>query len=189
MSFLAPGLILALDLIVLLVIFAFTIRKRVKDKHSGSASGKRFSRLNKPVSFFDQNVRLKKYQSLQDSDLALESRITHVQRSETAFGGNFSAFDSKDDNELITDLDLFIQSMSKCIGTEEFGLSFEFSNLTFQPKKALKPIHFRGDGKDRSGFSLGRDGGFRRREIYFRQRPDGQASTHWWYYKNKWGAG
>ncbi|KAI4280790.1 MAG: hypothetical protein L6R35_005823 [Caloplaca aegaea] len=147
MSFLAPGLILALDLIVLLVIFALTICKRFKDRHSGSASGKRFSRLNKPVSFFDQNVRLKKYQSLQDSDLALESRITHVQRSETAFGGNFSAFDSKDDNELITDLDLFIQSMSKCIGTEEFGLSFEFSNLTFQPKKALKPIMSEVTGK------------------------------------------
>ncbi|KAL9016530.1 MAG: hypothetical protein Q9185_006107 [Variospora sp. 1 TL-2023] len=147
MSFLAPGLILALDLNVLLVIFALTIRNRFKDKHSGSASGKRFSRLNKPVSFFDQNLRLKKYQSLQESDLALESRITHVQRSETAFGGNFSAFDSKDDNELVTDLDLFIQSMSKCIGTEEFGLSFEFSNLTFQPKKALKPIMSEVTGK------------------------------------------
>ncbi|KAL8644481.1 MAG: hypothetical protein Q9210_007234, partial [Variospora velana] len=122
MSFFAPGLILALDLIVLLVIFAFTIRIHFKDKHSGSASSKRFSRLNKPASFFDQNVRLKKYLSLQDSDIALESRITH--------------------------------SMSKCIGTEKFGLSFEFSNHKFQPKKALKPIMSEVTGKIDRG-SLG----------------------------------
>lgn len=140
MSFLPPGLILALDIIVLLAMFAFSIRKHFKDKHGSSAKGKRFSRLNEPATFFDKNQRLKQYQSLQDSDIALESRITHVQRSETGFGGNFTPIDSKDDNELITDLDLFIQSMSKCIGTEKFGLSFEFSDLKYQPKKAPKPI-------------------------------------------------
>ncbi|KAL8949179.1 MAG: hypothetical protein Q9222_004692 [Ikaeria aurantiellina] len=84
--------------------------------------------------------RAKKYQNLADSDIALESRITHVQRSDTAFGGNFTPIDSKNDDELISDLDLFIQSMSKCIGTEKFGLSFEFTDLRFQPKKAKKPI-------------------------------------------------
>ncbi len=140
MSFLPPGLILAIDVLVLLIMFAFKIRNYFKDKHVSNARGKRFSRLNKRASFFDKNQRLNKYKSLQDSDIALESRITHVQRSETGFGGNITPIDSKDDNEGITDLDLFIQSMSKCIGTEKFGLSFEFSDLSFQPKKLPRPI-------------------------------------------------
>ncbi|KAI4178861.1 MAG: hypothetical protein LQ346_007331, partial [Caloplaca aetnensis] len=140
MSFLPPGLILALDVLVLLIMFAFKIRNYFKDKHASSARGKRFSRLNKRASFFDKNQHSKQYKSLQDSDIALESRITHVQRSETGFGGSITPIDSKDDNELITDLDLFIQSMSKCIGTEKFGLSFEFSDLSFHPKKLPRPI-------------------------------------------------
>ncbi|KAL8726678.1 MAG: hypothetical protein Q9166_006546 [cf. Caloplaca sp. 2 TL-2023] len=139
-----PGflcLILAIDTIVILAMVVFSIRMHFKNKHDTNSKGKRFSRLNKTASFFDKNHQAKKYHSLQDDDIALESRITHVQRSDTAFGGNFTPIDSqKDDNELISDLDMFIQSMSKCIGTEKFGLSFEFNDLRFQPKKAKRPI-------------------------------------------------
>ncbi|KAL8805817.1 MAG: hypothetical protein Q9182_001729 [Xanthomendoza sp. 2 TL-2023] len=141
MSFLPPGLILAIDTIVMLAMMAFSVRRHFKNKHDSSSGGKRFARLNKRASFFDKNHRAKKYHSLEDDDIALESRITHVVRSDTAFGGNFTPIDShRDDTELISDLDLFIQSMSKCIGTEKFGLSFEFTDLKFQPKKAKKPI-------------------------------------------------
>ncbi|KAL8668284.1 MAG: hypothetical protein Q9168_007087 [Polycauliona sp. 1 TL-2023] len=141
MTFLPPGLVLAVDTLVVCVMLFFGIRRYFKNKHNTNSSGKRFSRLNKPASFFDKNSKAKKYQSLEDDDIALESRITHVQRSDTAFGGNFTPIDAqKDDNELISDLDMFIQSMSKCIGTEKFGLSFEFNDLSFQPKKAKKPI-------------------------------------------------
>ncbi|KAI4266860.1 MAG: hypothetical protein L6R38_008512, partial [Xanthoria sp. 2 TBL-2021] len=140
MTFLPPGLILAVDTLVILAMVLFSIRRYFKNKHDTSSRGKRISRLNKPASFFDKNYQAKKYRSLQDDDIALESRITHVQRSDTAFGGNFTPIDAKDDYELISDLDMFIQSMSKCIGTEKFGLSFEFTDLKFQPKKAKKPI-------------------------------------------------
>ncbi|KAL8717542.1 MAG: hypothetical protein Q9225_005220 [Loekoesia sp. 1 TL-2023] len=140
MSFLPPGLILVVDVIVLVALLAFNIWSHFKNKHKTSSKGRRFSRLNRPVTFLDKNQHLKKYQSLQDDDLALESRITHVQRSDTGFGGNFTPIDAKGDDELISDIDLFIQSMSKCIGNEKFGLSFEFSDLKFQPKKASKPI-------------------------------------------------
>ncbi|KAI4245545.1 MAG: hypothetical protein LQ352_006543, partial [Teloschistes flavicans] len=96
------------------------------------------TRLTRPSSFFDQN---RKYYSLGDDDIVLEPRITNVVRAETGFGGNFTPIDPQtDDNALISDLDLFIQSMSKCIGTEKFGLSFEFTDLKFQPKKATRPI-------------------------------------------------
>ena len=141
MTFLPPGLILAIDTIVVLAMVLFSIRKHFKNKHNTSSKGNRFSRLHKPVSFFDKNHQAKKYHPLQDDEIALEARITQVQRSDTAFGGNFTPIDAqKNDNELISDLDLFIQSMSKCIGTEKFGLSFEFTDLKFQPKKAKKPI-------------------------------------------------
>ncbi|KAL8764921.1 MAG: hypothetical protein Q9209_007814 [Squamulea sp. 1 TL-2023] len=135
------GLILAIDTVVILAMVLLNIRTYFKNKHDTSSGGKRFSRLNKPASFFDKNYQAKKYHSLRDDDIALESRITHVQRSDTAFGGNFTPIGAqKDDNELISDLDMFIASMSKCIGTEKFGLSFEFTDLKFQPKKAKKPI-------------------------------------------------
>ncbi|KAL8716239.1 MAG: hypothetical protein Q9220_000144 [cf. Caloplaca sp. 1 TL-2023] len=140
MSFLPPGLILAIDTIVLLGLLFWNLRAYFEGRRNTSSGGKRFGRMKKPASFFDKTERAKKYQTLGDSDIALESRITHVQRSDTAFGGNFSPIDSKNDDELISDLDLFIQSMSKCIGMDKFGLSFEFSDLRFQPKKAKKPI-------------------------------------------------
>lgn len=124
MSFLLLGLILAVDTIL--------VRRYFKDKHNTSSGGKRFSRLNKRASFFDKNHRAKKYRSLGDDDIALESRITHVQRSDSAFGGNYTPIDTQNnDTELISDLDMFIQSMSECIGTEQFGLSFEFTDLKF----------------------------------------------------------
>ncbi|KAL8876029.1 MAG: hypothetical protein Q9198_005698, partial [Flavoplaca austrocitrina] len=106
MDFLPPGLILAVDTLVILAMLFFRIRGYFKNKHDTSPRGKRFSRLNKPASFFDKSYYAKKYHTLQDDDIALESRITHVQRSDTAFGGNYTPIDAaKDDNELVSDLD------------------------------------------------------------------------------------
>ena len=39
-----------------------------------------------------------------------------------------------------TDLHLFVQSLSKCLGATKFGLSFEFQDLSFKPPKSTKPI-------------------------------------------------
>ena len=39
-----------------------------------------------------------------------------------------------------SDLHLFVQSLSKCLGGGKFGLSFDFEDLKFQPPKAVKPI-------------------------------------------------
>ncbi|KAL8934548.1 MAG: hypothetical protein Q9211_005166, partial [Gyalolechia sp. 1 TL-2023] len=118
----------------------FKIRDKLKSKHRTSFKRKGFSRRNKSGNFFDKYQHLKNYQSLWDEDITLESRITHVQRADTGFGGNLTPVDATADEELVSDIDLFIQSMSECIGTENFGLSFEFSDLKFQPKKASKPI-------------------------------------------------
>lgn len=39
-----------------------------------------------------------------------------------------------------TDLQRFVQSLSKIMGASTFGLSFEFHNLRFHPKKSPRPI-------------------------------------------------
>lgn len=39
-----------------------------------------------------------------------------------------------------TDLQRFVQSLSKIMGASTFGLSFEFQNLRFHPKKSPRPI-------------------------------------------------
>ncbi|KAL8961896.1 MAG: hypothetical protein Q9183_005239, partial [Haloplaca sp. 2 TL-2023] len=139
MTFLAPAIILIVDILVIFVMIFFNVRRYLRNRTSKTTSSYK-RRLNRPASFFDKDRKAKKYHSLGDDDIVLEPRITHVQRAETAFGGGFTPIDSKDDDALISDLDLFIQSMSKCIGTEKFGLSFEFTDLKFQPKKAAKPI-------------------------------------------------
>ena len=143
MSFLPPGLILVADTLVVALLISLNIlgylkSKRLKPKNTKSP---RF-RMSKASSFFDKNQRdHRQYQTLEEDDIALESRITQVQRVDTGFGGNFTPIDTPNSGqEQITDLDLFIQSMSKCIGTENFGLSFEFTDLKFQPKKSPKPI-------------------------------------------------
>ncbi|KAL8697189.1 MAG: hypothetical protein Q9201_007259 [Fulgogasparrea decipioides] len=117
------------------------VRRYLKNRQKKSTKVSRSSRLNKSSSFFDKSQGPRKYRALRDDHVVLEPRITHVQRSDSAFGGNLTPIDSQhDDDALVSDLDLFIQSMSKCIGTEKFGLSFEFTDLEFQPKKAAKPI-------------------------------------------------
>lgn len=48
-------------------------------------------------------------------------------------GGNNEGYDG-------TDLSMFVQSMNRCLGASKFGLSFEFENLSFQPKGSPKKI-------------------------------------------------
>ena len=88
------------------------------------------------------------YQSLSDDSIALEPRIQTVHRTNTggfqAMMDNYHAFtddDSDDGNEKpSTELQAFVQSMAKCVETGSFGLSFEFSDLKYQPKKSLRPV-------------------------------------------------
>lgn len=47
---------------------------------------------------------------------------------------------SEDNEADRTDLQRFVQSLSKIMGASTFGLSFEFQNLRFHPKKSPRPI-------------------------------------------------
>jgi ABC-type multidrug transport system ATPase subunit len=106
-------------------------------------------------SIVDINQRHKRYGSAVDPDIVLESRISAVKRENTGFlavvdndwvGEEFVSQDEKPS----TDMQLFVQSMSKCINGASFGLSFEFDDLQFQPKGG-NPILSQITGKIDSG--------------------------------------
>lgn len=79
----------------------------------------------------------------------MEERIMNLQRRPTGFEelgdmiDEFTYDDGQNEGEeqaMSTDLQLFVQSLSKCFGGSKFGLTFEFEDLNFHPPKARKPI-------------------------------------------------
>lgn len=78
--------------------------------------------------------------------MMVSPRTVQVQRADTGFGGDLpdAYADNEEDlmnrNEPASNLQMFIRSMSRCIGQIDFGLSFQFIDLAFHPKKANKPI-------------------------------------------------
>ena len=143
MSFLPLGLLIFLDILMV----AFVIYNKVtwRAERSKKTSGKARSRgsfLKRAVTTLGAEQRARQYESLEDNEFALTPRIMSV---DTGFGGEVPAFDPDEedfgeDKKPSSDLQLFIRSMSRCIGASNFGLSFEFENLVFHPKKAAKPI-------------------------------------------------
>jgi ABC-type multidrug transport system fused ATPase/permease subunit len=86
------------------------------------------------------------YAGFTDNDFPMEPTITAFNRRPTGFErlGALEAEFIEDlrngDAETKTDLHLFVQSLSKCLGATKFGLSFEFQDLGFKPPKSTKPI-------------------------------------------------
>ena len=144
MSFLPLGLLVVLDILLIGWTFGFRVFARYKKtpQKRGKTTG---SYLTKAMTFVDKKRQTEQYQSLEDGDILLEPRISHIRRDNTGFSAAMdAAFLSRpqkiDYNDPSANLQLFVQSLSKCIGTSKFGLSFEFVDLKFQPKKSTKPI-------------------------------------------------
>lgn len=99
------------------------------------------------------------FHSLPGDDIQLESRISGVRRmptgflatmdNEYAFEGDEDQF-SKDEKS-DPDIQQFVKSLSRCTLASHFGLSFEFGNLSFQPRKSSKPVLSEVSGHIRSG--------------------------------------
>ncbi|KAK3167406.1 hypothetical protein OEA41_010533 [Lepraria neglecta] len=70
-----------------------------------------------------------------DNDCAFEDDTSDVE------------YDEKADPDILQ----FVQSLSRCTVATTFGLSFEFENLMFQPKKCSKPILSGVTGEIKSG--------------------------------------
>ena len=142
MTYLPLGFLIALDLVLIIWTLGAKFRERLKRKPRAAFKEPK-SLLRRAVTLVDMEQHGQKYQPLEDDDCGVSSRIVTVQRSDTGFGG--AAPYAFDEVEPITakprsDLQLFIQSMSRCIGATSFGLSFEFIDLAFLPNKASRPI-------------------------------------------------
>ena len=144
MSFLPLGLLIVLDLLLIGWTLGFRVwgRHRATPLKRGKSMG--FYRT-KAMSFVDKKHQAKQYHSLEDGDILLEPRISHIRRDNTGFSAAMdAAFLSRPQkinyDDPSANLHLFVQSLSKCIGTSNFGLSFEFVDLHFQPGNSTKPV-------------------------------------------------
>ena len=126
-------------------------------------------RVGSVLPFSSRNSRSKHYHNISDEDVHLESRISGPRRANTGFLAamdNDCAFevDTSDveyDEKADPDIQKFVQSLSRCTVATSFGLSFEFENLMFQPKKSSKPILSGVTGEIKSGTLWGVTGASR----------------------------
>ena len=143
MSFLPLTLLIFLDLIAIELIIGTRVREYMK-RRPPTSRRKAKSLLRTAVAMVDMERRGRQYQSLEGGDLLMSQRPLKIERADTGFGGAIPD-EPRDEDDLSasntsSDLQMFIRSMSRCIGVTNFGLSFEFVDLAFLPRKVSKPV-------------------------------------------------
>ena len=155
-SLLPIGLLIALDL---LLVSAILVRKISWPGRRGG-SQRRFTRakqLRSALAFASSKAQNEQYLPLENDGIRLESRISGVRRADTGFLAvmdNSFAFDESDDVDSErpdSDIQQFVESLSRCTTATTIGLSFEFENLMFQPKGYSQPILSQVTGKITNG--------------------------------------
>ena len=148
-----------LDLLLIsLVVSKKLLWKRQKQQNRRRNTG--VQRLKKAFTFSTVNFGSPKFHPLPDDDVQLEARISEIRRTPTGFMAdidNYYAFEGDEDHTSYKDeksdpdIQQFVQSLSKCNVASNFGLSFDFENLRFQPDKKRKPILSEVSGRIGSG--------------------------------------
>jgi ABC-type multidrug transport system fused ATPase/permease subunit len=130
---------LAMLVLVDIAIISYIILTRLAGREKGSQGF-----LSQAASLVDTKSRSRKYQSLEDAGIPLEASITFCPASTGFTAAVIDNFvygnDLPDNDKPSSDLQLFVQSLTKCMGSNRSGLSFEFNDLKFQPRKSTKPI-------------------------------------------------
>jgi len=156
-SLLPLALLFFIDLLLVSLVFAAKTlsrnQKLTRNRRRSRTDGVQF--LKKALTF----AKSPQFYSLPDDDIQLESRLSGPRRTPTGFLAtmdNEYAFDRDEDqfpNDEKADPDIreFVKSLSKCTLSSNFGLSFDFDNLRFQPKKSDKPVLSEVSGQIRSG--------------------------------------
>ena len=144
-------LLIVLDL---LLISAMLVSKIPWNGRRGSTQrGNRRAKQRKALPFSRLGVQNKRYLPIDDDNIPLESRICGVRRANTsslAAMDNDFVFDESsvaDDGRSDSDIQQFVQSLSKCTVAASIGLSFEFDSLSYQPKGYSQPILSQVTGK------------------------------------------
>lgn len=147
-NLLAFGLLIIIDvlLIVLLLFLGFRARRALSRRGHHSSLPKKSMNLS---AFKGHKGSTTGYQSLDDDAemVPLESTIKPLGRSPTGFQAVLDAQYMSDasskqrmDIDSTPELRRFVDSMKKAVQVSTFGLSFGFSQLSFQPKGSSKPI-------------------------------------------------
>lgn len=140
-------LILLIVLDVLLISAMLASKIPWNGRRGSPQRGKRRARrLRKAITFSRLGAPNERYLPIHDGNIPLESRISGVRRANTsslAAMDNDFAFDESDmrgDKRPDSDIQQFVQSLSRCTAAANIGLSFEFDNLSYQPKGYSQPI-------------------------------------------------
>ncbi|ESZ96754.1 hypothetical protein SBOR_2898 [Sclerotinia borealis F-4128] len=148
------AILIVVDLVIVLGALGISLKRKLSNRVQNHSKEKRSNRktFTKPGMFRGREYSQVHNEQLQvareQSDTAMEERIMNLQRKATGFEelGNmneefvYDGHDGGDEQLINTDLQLFVQSLSKCFGGTQFGLTFDFEDLKFLPPKANKPI-------------------------------------------------
>ena len=153
MSFLPMGILIIVDILLITAVIIGKIQSRYRSKHPKASKNKGLPFGGIP---FRSNKQYKEigddsYPSAMESGIPMQNNMDFrpdFRRRPTGFeqlgleGAEFALHDELHDNNGAsrTDLQQFVQSLSRILGATKFGLNFEFQNLHFQPKKNPKPI-------------------------------------------------
>lgn len=165
MSFLPMVLLFFLDAFLITAAVIIKIKQRFFAKHQKKHS----FRASKPAKALASKVGIRgQYQEVGDPEAPapygshngyeMEPRVNTLRHRPTGFEmlGNMrhsvvvEHFTKAEEVER-SDLHLFVESLSKCLGNSNFGLSFDFEDLRFQPAKSPKPILSEVTGRIGSG--------------------------------------
>ncbi len=146
MGFLPIAVLLVVDI----ALIALVIAKKLQNKLKRDRGGKAMKSPLFPIS--TRRLRERNYHEINDSfdgfsnlDVQKQTKSNHRSRTPTGFqhlGSKASHWSvtqqSKEEGQ--TELYLFVESLSKCLGASKFGLTFEFQGLSFKPPKSNKFI-------------------------------------------------
>lgn len=151
-------LILLVVFDVLLICAMLGAKIRWKRRRGGpQRHSRRSKKSRKTLTLSQLGSQSEQYQPIQEEDFPLESRISGVRRAYTsslsAMDNDFT-FNEGDTVEVErpdTNIQQFVQSLSRCTAAASIGISFKFDNLSYQPRGSRQPILSQVTGEITSG--------------------------------------
>jgi ABC-type multidrug transport system fused ATPase/permease subunit len=156
MSFGPMAVLLIVDVLLLVAVGGLKLKQKFHNRSPRKEKRSNRKTFTKPGRFRNRDYAQIHDEQLmvarEQNDIAMEERIMNLRKRPTGFEefaemeaggvgeGNVYNGEEGEDEAMSTDLQLFVQSLSKCLGATKFGLTFEFEDLKFHPPKAKKPI-------------------------------------------------
>ncbi|KAK1987777.1 hypothetical protein LZ30DRAFT_756446 [Colletotrichum cereale] len=149
--FIVPLVILIiLDVLMIMGMIIYKVRERFQERHANKSASGKPSRKNGTIK--SVRAQITGYRALSedtDREMAPSSGTLTPTRTDSFGGGFLAALDigsrssvnkRPTSGELNPQLMAFVSSMRRATDATNFGLSFSYSDLSFQPKKSSKKI-------------------------------------------------